>query len=77
MGDFNKNGKPDLATANETDNNVSILLGTGTGSFGSATNFAVGTNPSAVAIGDFNRDGKLDLATTNTLSHNVSILLGQ
>jgi hypothetical protein len=36
-------------------NNVSILLGTGTGSFGTpATNFAVGTLPQSVAVGDFN-----------------------
>src|SRR5207245_1684790 len=45
VGDFNVDGKQDLALANATfiSNNVSILLGTGTGSFGAATNFAVGT----------------------------------
>src|SRR5205807_1266513 len=57
-------------------NNVSILLGTGTGSFSAATNFAVGSNPISVAIGDFNGDGKSDLAVANQLSNNVSILLG-
>jgi len=55
---------------------VSILLGTGTGSFGPATNFAVGSYPSSVAIGDLNGDGKLDLAVANFSSNNVSILLG-
>ena len=45
VGDFNGDGRPDLAVANQSGNNVSILLGTGSGSFGPATNFAVGTNP--------------------------------
>jgi hypothetical protein len=44
----------DLAVANFGSNNVSILLGTGTGSFGTATNFAVGSFPVSVAVGDFN-----------------------
>jgi hypothetical protein len=45
----------DLAVANADSNNVSILLGTVTGSFGTpATNFAVGLRPTFVAVGDFN-----------------------
>src|SRR5207248_1751924 len=76
IGDFNGDGKSDLAVANTGSNTVSILLGTGTGAFGPATNFTVGTNPRSVAIGDFNGDGKSDLAVTNNGSNNVSILLG-
>src|SRR5439155_1678058 len=53
-----------------------ILLGTGTGSFSSATNFSAGTNPISVAVADFNGDGKVDLAVVNAASTNVSILLG-
>ena len=44
---------------------VSILLGTGTGSFGAKTDFATGSGPVSVAVGDFNGDGKLDLAVAN------------
>ena len=44
----------DLAVTIPLSNNVSILLGTGTGSFGTATNFAVGSQPRSVAVGDFN-----------------------
>jgi uncharacterized repeat protein (TIGR01451 family) len=76
VSDFNSDGRNDLATANSTSNNVSILLGTGTGSFGAATNFPVGSNPFSVAVGDFNSDGRSDLATANQSSNNVSILLG-
>ncbi|NCS46422.1 MAG: VCBS repeat-containing protein, partial [Microcystis aeruginosa BS11-05] len=74
--DFNGDGKSDLAVANYNSNNVSVLLGTGTGSFGAATNFTVGTGPISVTVGDFNGDGKSDLAVANRNSNNVSVLLG-
>jgi YVTN family beta-propeller protein len=45
----------DLAVANSGSDNVSILLGNGTGTFVTpATNFAAGTSPRFVAVGDFN-----------------------
>jgi hypothetical protein len=44
---------------------VSILLGKGDGTFGTAQNYAVGSNPYWVAVGDFNGDGSLDLAIAN------------
>ena len=76
VGDFNGDGKPDLATANITGSNVSVLLGTGTGSFAAAVNYGAGANPFSVAVGDFNGDGKPDLATANYNGANVSVLLG-
>jgi hypothetical protein len=79
VGDFNGDGKSDLATANVnggSGGNVSVLLGTGTGSFGTATNFSVGSLPASVTVGDFNGDGKSDLAVANFNSNNVSVLLG-
>src|SRR5207247_5690349 len=54
VGDFNGDGKLDLATANEGSANVSILLGDGTGAFGAVITFAVGNNPFSVAVGDVN-----------------------
>jgi Tol biopolymer transport system component/Ca2+-binding RTX toxin-like protein len=76
MTDLNADGKPDLAVTNYESNNVSILLGTGGGSFGSPSNFSVGPNPTSVAVGDLNGDNKPDLVVTNYGSNNVSILLG-
>lgn len=76
VGDFNEDGKQDLAVVIETRTSVFILLGDGTGSFGAATAFAVGTAPLAVAVGDFNGDGKLDLAVANAGNGTVSILSG-
>ncbi len=67
----------DLAVANLNSASVSILLGTGTGSFGTpATNFTVGNSPRSVAVGDFNNDTNLDLAVANFADDDVSILLG-
>ena len=64
VGDFNGDTRLDLAVANFVSDNVSILLGTGTGSFGTATNFAVGTTPSSVAVGNFNGDTFLDFSSS-------------
>ena len=64
VGDFNGDGKADLAVANEDSHNVSILLGTGLGTFGTASHTGNSILHAArrVAVGDFNEDGKQDLA---------------
>ena len=76
VGDFNGDGKLDLAVANNVSNNVSVLLGKGDGTFHAAVNYGAGTNPTSVAVGDFNGDRKLDLAVANWNGNDVSILLG-
>jgi hypothetical protein len=76
VGDFNGDGTKDLAVANSGSNSVSVLIGTGTGSFGAKTDFGVGTNPQSVAVGDFNGDGIKDLATANSGTNTVSVLIG-
>ena len=76
VGDFNRDGIQDVAVANQSSNNVSILLGNGSGSFNGATNFGAGGSPVSVAVGDFNRDGIQDLVAGNPFSGNISILLG-
>jgi hypothetical protein len=80
-GDFNSDGKPDLAVANSgdtsgnDDGSVSILLGNGDGTFQPANNIAAGKNPGSIAVGDFNGDNRLDVVVT-TGNHTVSVLLG-
>jgi hypothetical protein len=68
VGDFNGDGKLDLAVVNSGDPNpgddgsVSILLGNGDGTFQIATHFAAGKNCTGIIAGDFDRNGKDDLA---------------
>src|SRR3989440_597917 len=76
VGDFNGDGKLDLAVANRGSNDVSVLVGNGDGTFQAALTFAAGSGPSSVAAGDFNGDGKLDLAVASRGSSLVSVLLG-
>jgi uncharacterized repeat protein (TIGR01451 family) len=82
VGDFNGDGKPDIAVANRGSGNVSILLNNGDGTFAPAMNFEAGDSPSVLASGDFNADGKLDLAVFQpgnpdlSVAGSVNVLLG-
>ncbi|MEQ8970114.1 MAG: VCBS repeat-containing protein [Coleofasciculus sp. C1-SOL-03] len=50
VGDYNGDGHLDLAVVNRLANNVAILLGDGTGNFGTAPSLNVGTLPLDVAL---------------------------
>lgn len=76
MADFNGDANHDVATPNYGTNDVSILLGSGDGTFASAVPYPAGINPYAIAAADFNGDEDLDLAIGNAGSDNVSILMG-
>jgi hypothetical protein len=81
VADFDGDGIPDLAVANQASNTVSVLLGNGDGNFQPAVNFAVGIRPRSITVGDFNGDGIADLAVVNEGSYpsdpgGVSVLLG-
>lgn len=75
-GDFNNDGKQDIATANYGLNNVSIRLGNGAGGFINMANIATGIGPQSIAIADFNGDGHQDIATANFSDNSLSVLLG-
>jgi hypothetical protein len=74
VGDFNSDGKPDLAVANAESGTLSILLGNGDGTFQAARNYSVGLGLVSLAVGDFNGDGNLDLVAANR--GRLTVLLG-
>ncbi len=80
VGDFNGDGRLDLAVANDDtaihQDNVSVLLGNGDGTFQPARRFGAGAHPISVAVRDLNGDGVLDLVVANFSSDDVSVLLG-
>jgi hypothetical protein len=76
-GDFNNDGKLDLAVAIGTGSSIAICLGNGDGTFSLASSPTVGTNPIGLAAGDLNGDGKIDLVASNFTDGTVSVLLGK
>ena len=74
IGDFNGDGKADLALASSWENRVAVFLGNGDGTFQAAANYPA-TAANAIVVGDFNGDGKADLAVGSSTSL-VQILLG-
>jgi hypothetical protein len=75
-GDFNGDGKVDLAVPNYGDGTVTILLGNGDGTFTVSATVPTGSSPISVMVGDFNGDGKADLAVGDNNDSTVTILLG-
>lgn len=75
LGDFNRDGRLDIATAHPGSSNVSILRGIGDGTFGNPQLFAASPSATAIAAGDFNRDGWLDAVTANSGGDSVSVLI--
>jgi hypothetical protein len=75
--DVNGDGKRDFAVANQGSDDVTVLLGSGSG-FSAAPGSPVpaGDGPLAVETADLNGDGNADLAVANGASENLTVLLG-
>ena len=55
-GDFNGDGHLDLAVGDYTNESISILLGTGTGTFAAPVNYQSNAHPTAIAAAHFDND---------------------
>ena len=85
-GDFNKDGKLDLAIANrgtpgDTNDNGAVLVfpGLGNGSFQSPASYPAGINPNFIAAADVDGDNALDLLVATSapnFAYRVAVLLG-
>jgi hypothetical protein len=80
-GDFNHDGKLDVAALAGAPDTVTVLLGNGNGTFQAPVDYPnpTGLDGSGIAVGDFNGDGNLDFAITseNALTPGVvNIMLG-
>ncbi|MBK8381716.1 MAG: VCBS repeat-containing protein [Ignavibacteria bacterium] len=74
IGDFNSDGKPDIAAANS--GNICLFRNTTTSStitFASRVNLSTGTSPKSVTVADIDGDGKPDIVNTNAGDDNVSV----
>ena len=63
IGDFDRDGKLDIISANNGNATVGVLLGTGTGTFGAATYYPVGSNAIFANAQDINGDDRVDITT--------------
>ena len=78
VGDFNQDGKPDLAIVNQTSQNVTVLAGNGDGTF---TQFVkspltVGKLPVSIASGSLSGSTGPGLAIVNQQDQTITVYLG-
>ena len=74
VGDFNGDGRPDLALTTVSPPSVSILLGKEDGTFnrGNTYSITIAQYAEYITAADFNGDGKLDLAVSSISDYGLS-----
>jgi hypothetical protein len=77
VGDFNRDGRKDLAVALVDGGRVAILLARVGGGFRPPDRYTVGTQPYELDRADLNGDRVPDLVTANQEDGNLSILRGR
>ena len=77
-GDFDRDGRKDVAVVNSSPASVSILFGMGNGNLGSPHAVGVPKNADSIAVADLNHDGKQDLVVgVGATAGSISVLLGR
>ncbi len=73
IGDFDRDGNPDIISANDGSNNVGVLIGNGDGTFATSAYYGVGAGSIFANVGDINGDDRVDL--TAVTNNGLSVLL--
>jgi len=74
-GDFNGDGKLDIATANSTSDDVTIFFGDGHGGLTYASTLSASGGPAGIAAGNLNNDTKLDLVVSKELEDKIGVFI--
>ena len=78
VGDFNNDGNNDLVSASASNDHISVLIGSGTGTFATPVSYPMGTGQS-VTVGKFNGDAYDDVVVINNFvapTATLSVRLG-
>ena len=76
VGDFNGDGKADVAGTYSSSTSLSVLLGAGNGTFAAPVNYSVGFDHGPILADDLNGDGKVDLIAPRFYSYTATTLRG-
>ena len=74
--DVDNDGFIDILVADDTNDNVVVLLATGAGDYLTPTLVQVGDSPRDLVIADVNKDGNDDFLTVNKDTNDLSLALG-
>ncbi len=76
VGDFDSDGRQDLAIANNGTAAVLVVGGNGDGTFDTLTSLGLSTGPRSVAVSDFDSNGTQDLAVATYGANRVYLRSG-
>jgi hypothetical protein len=74
-GDWDGDGRPDLAVTREDANTVRLFMGLGIGEFSKGDFYGAGSGPASGLAADLNADGRPDIVVVNTQGSSVTPLL--
>ena len=75
--DLDGDGDVDIATFNDSTDDVSVLLNNGNGSFAAPRRYPGTENPVDITAADLNGDGDIDLAVADGVTNDVVRLINQ
>lgn len=77
-GDFDNDGKLDVAFPNVLSDSIGLLVGNGKGRFAAYVKFPIetGAQPRYLAVGNLNNDNILDIVTANFATNSFSVFFG-